>query len=62
MPVKAFKPPVAWAAVCSKVLDLFLLIHLGEEERAGCFTLIVLLMSCDCCVALPHSTVGWSAV
>ena len=22
--------------------------HLGEEERVGCFALIVFLMSCDC--------------
>ena len=22
--------------------------HLDEEERAGCFTLIVFLMPCDC--------------
>ena len=34
------------------------------EERASCFTLIVLLMSrdCYCPVTLPHSAVGWSAV
>ena len=25
-----------------------------EEERAGCFTLFAFLVSCDCCVALPH--------
>ena len=33
-------------------------------ERAGCFTLFVFLMSCDCycSVALPHGAVGWSVV
>ena len=33
-------------------------------ERAGCFTLIVFLMSCDllCSADLPHGTMGWSAV
>ena len=39
--------------------------HLDEEERAaGCFTLFVFLVSCDCyyTVALPHGAVGWSAV
>ena len=38
--------------------------HLDGEERAGCFTLIVFLMSCDCkcSAALPHGTMGWSEV
>ena len=35
-----------------------------EEERAGCFAFIVLLMSyyCKCSVTLPHGAVGWSAL
>ena len=38
--------------------------HLEEEERAGCFTFIVLRMSCYCkySVTLPLSAMGWSAV
>ena len=38
--------------------------HLDGEERAGCFTLTIFLMSCDsrCSVALPDGAVGWSAV
>ena len=32
------------------------------EERAGCFTLFVFLVSRDCCVALPHDATGLSAV
>ena len=38
--------------------------HLDEEERAGCITLIVFLMSCDCkcSVALPRGIVCWSAM
>ena len=38
--------------------------HLDGEERAGCFTLFVFLVSCDCycSVALPHGAVDWSAV
>ena len=36
--------------------------HLDGEERAGCFTLFVFLVSLDCCVALPHDTTGLSAV
>ena len=37
---------------------------LEEEERDGCFALIVLLMSCFCSysVALLHGAMGWSAV
>ena len=38
--------------------------YLGEEERAGCFAFIVLLVSCycKCSVALSHGAMGWSAV
>ena len=38
--------------------------YLAGEERAGCFTLIVSLMSCGCLcsLSLPHGAVGWSAV
>ena len=31
-----------------KYLVHFLVLHLDGEKRDGCFTLIVLLMSCDC--------------
>ena len=35
-----------------------------ERERAGCFTLFVFLLYCDCYCseALPHSAVGLSVV
>ena len=38
--------------------------HLDGEEKAGCFTLTVFLVTCDsqCFVALPHGAVGSSAV
>ena len=38
--------------------------HPAGEERAGCYTLIVFLLSCDCqcSVSLSHSDMGWSAV
>ena len=36
--------------------------HLDEEERAGLFALFVFLVSRDCCAALPHDTLGVSAV
>ena len=33
-----------------------------EEERGGCFTWFVFVVSCDCCVALPRSGMRLSAV
>ena len=33
-----------------------------QESRAGCFALIVFLMSCDCKYSVAHGAVGWSAV
>ena len=38
------------------------IINHDGEERAGCFTLFVFLVSRDCCVALPHDATGLSAV
>ena len=39
------------------------IILLKKRER-GCFAFVVFQMSCycNCFVALPHGTVGWSAV
>ena len=31
-------------------------------ERAGCYALLVLLVSCECCVALPHDAKDLPAV
>ena len=38
--------------------------HFDEVVRAGCFTLIIFLMTCDCycSVVRPHDVVSWSAV
>ena len=36
--------------------------HLDVEERAGCFSWFVFLVSRDCCVALPPSVMCLSAV
>ena len=48
--------------LCSTKCSFLFCNHFAEEERAGCFTLIVFLMSCDikCSIALPHSAMGWS--
>ena len=51
---------------CYTVLSInssFALIPLGKRERADCFILIVILLSCDCecSVSLPHGVVDWSA-
>ena len=42
----------------------FYMYGLEEEEKAGCFAIIVLHMYCycKCSLALPHAAVGWSAV
>ena len=31
-------------------------------QSSECFALVVFLVSCDCCVALPHDTTGLSTV
>ena len=38
--------------------------HLEEEDKAGCFAIIVLqrFCFCICSVALPHGAPCWSAV
>ena len=38
--------------------------HPEEEEKSGCFAIIVLQMYCycKCYVVLPHGAVGWFAV
>ena len=38
--------------------------HLEEEEKVGCFAIIVLRMYCyyGCSVALPRGATGWTAV
>ena len=36
---------------------------LRKRERAGCFTLVLYLLSCGCWFSsLPHGGVGWSVV
>ena len=40
----------------------FALSQLGRESWLLCFALFVFLVSCDCCVALPHDALGLSAV
>ena len=50
--------------LCITLCPFFFCIHLEEDERAGCFAFIVLLMFsyCKCSVTLPHGAFGWSAV
>ena len=55
-----------WALIVSQKNEMFAGInkHLEEVERADCFAIIVLRMSCycKCSVTLPHRAVGWSGV
>ena len=48
--------------LCVTLCPFWFCNHLDGEERAGCFALFVLLLSCDCCVALPHGATNLSAV
>ena len=50
--------------LCNTLCPFYFCNHLEEEEKAGCFAIIVLRMYCyyKCSVALPHGAVGWGAV
>ena len=45
------------------VVSILVLQSLEEEEKAGCFAIIVLQMYCfyKCSVVLPHGATVWSA-
>ena len=45
-------------------VNFSLINHLEEEEKAGCFAIVVLQMYCyyKYSVVLPHGAMGWSAV
>ena len=50
--------------LCNTLCPFWFSNRLIEEEKAGCFAIIVLHMYCyyKCSVALPRGVVGWSAV
>ena len=55
--------PIVGFGICymfCNFMSILVLQHLDREERAGCFTLFVFLVSCDCCVALLHDACGLS--
>ena len=44
---------------CSRFFCMLLYVHSNFSiERAGCFAWFVLLVSCDCCLALPRGAMG----
>ena len=49
-----------WITLC----PLKICYHLEEEEKAGCFAVIILhtCCCCGCYVDLPRGDVGWCAV
>ena len=51
-----------YVLLCINLCPLEFCNHLDEEERAGCFTLFVFLVSHDCHVALSYDATGLSAV
>ena len=52
------------SSVKQHLMSSFVCNHLAEEEAAGCFTLIVFLLSCDyyCCALFPRGAMGWSVI
>ena len=56
----------AWSLFRSAILSILSCFCnlLDEEERVGCFALIVFPMPCYCLcsVVFPHGAVGWSEV
>ena len=44
------------------VMSILFCNYIDGEERAGCLTLFVFLVSRNCCVALPRNATGLSAV
>ena len=46
------------------VLLCITLCHIEEEDKAGCFAIIVLQMYCyyKCSIALPRGAIGWSVI
>ena len=62
--------PIVGISVCSMFYWAFLCLlflfcnHLGGDKIAGCFTLFVILVTCNCycSVAVPRGSVGWPVV
>ena len=48
--------------LCVTLCQFWFCNHLDWEERVGCFAYFVFLVADDCCVALPRSAMGLSAV
>ena len=46
---------------CAFFVSILVFNHLEGKERVDCFALFVFLVSCDCCVALPHDATDLSA-
>ena len=59
--------PIVGVCNCSMFCCTFLHVHSSFAiilmgKRAGCFAYFVVLVSRDCCVALPRGVMGLSAV
>ena len=60
LPIVCGRYVLVFVLLCITLCPFWFCNHLEEEEKAGCFAIIVLHMYCS--VALPHGAVGWSAV
>ena len=52
---------LCWSLICNAVIRIFSIFfnHLFDEERAGCLTLIVFLLFCDCQCLCLFLSVPW---
>ena len=48
-------------ALCVTLCPFLFCNHIDGEERAGCFTLFVFLVPCDCYLAPPHDVMFFFA-
>ena len=64
LPVVCGSSMFVFVLLCIYFLSNLVCSHLEEEEKSGCFAIIVLQMNCyyKCSVALPDGAMGCSAV
>ena len=64
LPIVCGSSVFVFVLLCITLCPFHFCNHLEEEEKVGCFSIIVLQMYCyyTCPVALPDGDLGWSAV
>ena len=64
LPIVCGRSVFVFVLLCITLCPFYFCNHLKEEEKAGCFAIIVLQVfgCCGCYVTLLHEAVGWYAV